>query len=235
MNIHTLRLLKLHRLYCAPAGEDGSNTGGTNSGTGTDGQQNAGGQGSGTPAGGTAGDGNGSVATGGQPNGQQTPPQNTGQQQPQVPDTYKFELPEGMMVDDKTTADFSALAKDAKLTQEQANKFVGFYANMVKAQEQAHAETQRGWVDAVKSDKDLGGDKLQATTTLCKSVMDKFGSPELSDYLNGTGLGNHPALVRFVAKIGAAMSEDSFVKGGNAAGAAMPLEQTLFPSMAPKQ
>lgn len=45
--------------------------------------------------------------------------------------------------------------------------------------------------------------------------MDKFGSPELKQYLNETGLGNHPELVRIFANIGKAMSEDGLVTGNS--------------------
>ncbi|MEI6907818.1 peptidase, partial [Klebsiella pneumoniae] len=40
-----------------------------------------------------------------------------------------------------------------------------------------------------------------------------FGTPELKEYLNGTGLGNHPELVKAFIKVGKAMSEDGMVTG----------------------
>ena len=45
--------------------------------------------------------------------------------------------------------------------------------------------------------------------------LDLFGTPELKTYLNDTGLGNHPDLVKAFVKIGKAMSEDGMVDGSN--------------------
>ncbi|MEC7472463.1 MAG: hypothetical protein VX946_03765 [Pseudomonadota bacterium] len=45
-------------------------------------------------------------------------------------------------------------------------------------------------------------------------AIEKFGSPELRQVLNDSGLGNHPELVKFCHRIGKAISDDSLVLGG---------------------
>ena len=46
-----------------------------------------------------------------------------------------------------------------------------------------------------------------------KKAFDQFGTPELKTFLNDTGLGNHPELVRWAFRVGGALSEDGIVKG----------------------
>jgi hypothetical protein len=128
---------------------------------------------------------------------------------------YKFELPEGMALDAKASEQFTEIAKDLKLPQDAAQKLVSLYASQLQAQQEVHAETVKGWAETVKTDKELGGDHLPATMAAAQKVMATFATPALKDYLDTTGLGNHPELVRFVAKISKALSEDTFVRGGN--------------------
>ena len=97
---------------------------------------------------------------------------------------------------------------------------------MPKLVEQQAAQWQQQieqWAEQVKADKDLGTD---ASIGAAQKAMDKFGSPELKQYLNETGLGNHPELVRIFANIGKAMSEDGLVTGNS--GGAKSAADVLF-------
>ena len=76
------------------------------------------------------------------------------------------------------------------------------------------AQTEQ-WAADVKADKEIGGDKLTANLSSAQRALDQFGTPELKEYLNTTGLGNHPDLVKTFVKIGKAMSEDGMVDGSN--------------------
>lgn len=67
----------------------------------------------------------------------------------------------------------------------------------------------------VRADKEIGGDKLTANIGMAQKALDQFGTPELRTYLEQTGLGNHPDLVRCFMKIGKSMGEDSMVMAGN--------------------
>lgn len=127
---------------------------------------------------------------------------------------YTFEMPEGVEVDETRLADFTAVAKELNLSQENAQKLVNIGIAREQQLLERHANMVKGWSDAVAADPELGTPENQATA---KKVIDTFGTPELKSYLNTTGLGNHPELVKLALKVGKAMSEDSFVggKGGN--------------------
>lgn len=96
---------------------------------------------------------------------------------------------------------------------------------------EAHKTMVGEWAETVKADKELGGDKLDQTLATAKKAID-LGPPELKEMLNVTGLGNHPAVVKWAYTIGKALSEDRFVTG-KAGEKPATVASTLFPNMNP--
>jgi hypothetical protein len=136
-----------------------------------------------------------------------------------APENYgDFELPEGMELDEKAMEQFVPIAKELELSQEQAQKLVTLYSNQIKAQVDAQEETystiRTDWVKEVKADKEIGGEKFNENVATAREAVKTFGSDELTDMLNTTGLGDHPAVVKFFYKVGKAMKDDSMIKGG---------------------
>jgi hypothetical protein len=139
-------------------------------------------------------------------------------------------MPEGMQLDQAAADEFSAIAKEHKLTQEQATKFTGIAVAMQQRQMESHANLVASWAEEVKGDKEIGGDKLPETLASTKRVMDTFGTPELRDALNASGYGNNPHFIRFVAKIGSQLSQDTFVKGGNTTTTSADVAARMYPN-----
>lgn len=135
-----------------------------------------------------------------------------------APEAYAdFAIPEGVNLGDGLVDDVKALAKELNLPQAQAQKIIDMgIARTAKFQELFEQERTR-WADDVKADKDIGGSKFDATMAASAKAIDAFGTPELKELLKGSGLGNHPEMVRAFAKIGAAISEDKVVTGRVAA------------------
>lgn len=130
---------------------------------------------------------------------------------PAAPEKYDFAAPEGQELDANALSVFEPIAKELGLTQEQAQKLVDIYPQIQQQQAEAWSKQIADWGEQVKADKEIGGDKFNASVGLAQRALDQFGNPELREYLNASGLGNHPALVRFCAKVGKSMAEDSFV------------------------
>ena len=151
-------------------------------------------------------------------------------EQPAVPETYEFQMPEGVQLDQDTATEFSATAKELGLTQEQAQKVADIAVKQAQRQAETHAALVESWVESVKTDKEIGGDKLEANLGIARKAMDTFGSPELKDVLNASGLGNHPAVIRAFLKAGKAISDDGFVTGAPK-GAETNLANRMFPNM----
>ena len=84
---------------------------------------------------------------------------------------------------------------------------------MQQRQAEAWQKQTEGWAETVKADKEIGGDKLTSNLSAAQRALAQFGTPELKEYLEGTGLGNHPELVKAFVKVGKAMSEDGVVTG----------------------
>lgn len=171
--------------------------------TGSGGQQVDGQQGQGT------GDG-GQPAQGQQTQGQQGDGSSTQKTEEVV---YEFDLPEGIEVDQARLDQFKGLAKELGLTADAAKKVVEMEVARVQQAAEQHLKTITGWADAVKTDKEIGGDKLAENLATARKAID-LGPPELKELLNSTGLGNHPAVVKWALSVGKKLSEDAFVPGG---------------------
>ncbi|HHU2814405.1 peptidase [Escherichia coli] len=136
-----------------------------------------------------------------------------------APEKYEFKAAEGVELDTEALKDFEPVARELNLTNEQAQKLVDAYPKILAGVQQRQADAWQKqteqWAADVKADKDIGGDKLTSNLSAAQRALEQFGSDDLKEYLNGTGLGNHPALVKFCVKVGKAMSEDKMVTGGN--------------------
>jgi len=128
---------------------------------------------------------------------------------------YTFEMPEGFELDEQSSTEFKEIAKDLKLPKESAQKLVDIAVKREQARVEAHAQAVKSWGEQVAADKELGTPENLATA---KQAIETFGSPELKEMLDKTGLGNHPAVVRMALKIGKAISEDRVITGRDGAG-----------------
>ena len=132
-----------------------------------------------------------------------------------APEKYEFKAPDGVVVDDTTIKSFSEVAKDLNLPQEAAQKILDKVGPaMAQRQAEVIANLNTQWVEGVRSDKEIGGDKLQENLAVAKKAMDTFGTPELRTLLNESRLGNHPEIIRVFYRAGKSISEDKFVAGG---------------------
>lgn len=149
---------------------------------------------------------------------------------PEVPEAYAFSAPEGVTLDTAAVEEFSAIAKELGLEQGKAQAIADIAVKMQQRQVEAQASLIESWVEQVKVDKDLGGEKLNENLAVARKALDTFGSPELRDVLNSTGLGNHPEIIRAFFKAGKAISEDRFIPG-TPKGAEMDIAKRMFPTM----
>lgn len=147
-----------------------------------------------------------------------------------APEAYEpFALPEGLPADESALQAASAAFRELGLTQDQAQKLVDLHAGQVKAQMDAWAERQEAWIGEIKSDREIGGARLERNLSYAAKALDQFGSPALRQALDESGLGNHPELVRFAIRIGKVLAEDRMVPAGG--GGQRPAADVMFPSM----
>lgn len=144
-----------------------------------------------------------------------------------------FELPDGMEIDEKALGEAKALFAEEKLPQDKAQKYVSLYANKIKEFGEAQAarwvRQNETWVSDFKADKEIGGDRVNDTVSAAAKAMDRFGTPGLREALIATGAGNHPEVIRFVSRVGKAISEDRFVVATGASGGERSAAEILYP------
>lgn len=150
-------------------------------------------------------------------------------------ETYAdFALPEGMELDTQLLEQASPLFRELGLNQEQAQKLVDLQAAHVQASQQGQAEAfnqlKLDWQEQSKNDNEIGGDKFEQSVSDAREALGKFGTPELTKLLNDFGIGNHPEMIRFMAKVGTLTKEDVPGGGSPASNSEKDRVSILYPS-----
>ena len=149
-----------------------------------------------------------------------------------APEEYgTFELPDNFDMNEETLGEYHTFAKENNLTQEQAQRGVDMVAQMKQAEMTQWVEQQKSWVDDAKKDAEFGGDKFEQNIAVAVKARDSFGTSEFNEMLDTSGLGNHPEMIRFLNRVGKAISEDSVVVGGTSTTGNQTRESVLYPSM----
>ena len=157
-----------------------------------------------------------------------------GQEETEVagaPEEYAtFDLPNDFDMNQDTLAEYHAWSKENNLTQEQAQRGVDMVAQMKQAEMQQWVEQQKSWVEQAKADAEFGNDKFDESISIAVKARDSFGTSEFNEMLDSSGLGNHPEMIRFLHRVGKAISENSVVVGGTTT-SQLTREAVLYPSM----
>ncbi len=131
------------------------------------------------------------------------------------PEKYELKLPENSSLDDAALERIATDAKSQGLSQEQAQAQLERESSITTAIEERRVAAEKvvvdGWLETTKADAEIGGEHFAKNIELAHRVLQRFGSPAMTEMLKKTGLGNHPELVRAFNRIGKAMGEDNFV------------------------
>jgi len=123
-----------------------------------------------------------------------------------APEQYgDFTAPEGFTA---PIDDFKAWAKEQNLTQEAAQSAVDFYVNKIAPQQLEEKEKQmETWKN--ESVEKYGNNGIDAAN----KALGRFSTPEFKEFLNQTGLGNHPEMIGLFKSINEQISESGWVEG----------------------
>ena len=147
----------------------------------------------------------------------------------------KFTIPEGFDYDDGKVSEFTTLARELNLSQEQAQKLVDLHVrHWLGFEEQAKAQSE-DWRKQAMNDPEFGGQKFVQSLRDAQRFISAFGGEKLRIALDTTGAGNHPEIFKAFALAGRLLGEDRLVKGAGAApaggGTFADLANTLYPDM----
>lgn len=138
-----------------------------------------------------------------------------------VPDKYSdFKVPEGYELDGEVSKEASALFKDMKLSQGNAQKLVDFYIKQTQESNDAPyklwEQTQEEWRNAIARDPEIGG-KLPQVKQAVGRMLDALGDPGLANdfrtAMDFTGAGNNPAFIRTMYRLALRLTEGQHVSG----------------------
>lgn len=107
-----------------------------------------------------------------------------------VPDKYEFKLQDGLELTPELEADFTAIAKEAKLTQEQASKLIDLHSKVVLDVMHKQEEIVDGWTAECQKQGLISRENIAAA----KLAVNTFGGGEAMQVLVNTGVANHPAI-----------------------------------------
>ena len=130
---------------------------------------------------------------------------------------YSLKAPEGSKLGKEDVDRISAQAKEKGLSNDQAQMLLdaedrGHRNSSDREFKRIQAESKK-WAEDLKADKEIGGADLDKNVENASRVVKKYADKEFVDFLNSSGLGNHPMLVRMFAKLGKAFGEDHWVEG----------------------
>lgn len=149
-----------------------------------------------------------------------------------IPESYDLKLPENSPLKAQALEEIAHVAKEHKLTQRQAEALVERESKALASFHQAQlddlAVKSQGWVQDVKTDKEIGGEGFIKNVELASRVVKRFGTESFQKMINSSGAGNHPEIVRIFARIGQAMSEDQLVIPGSQSGSGERTMEDIF-------
>lgn len=150
---------------------------------------------------------------------------------------YVLALPEGSQLTEEDAKEFQALAKEAGLSKEVAQKLFDDKAkkisNLVLKQEQEFEQKKATWKQQAEADEEIGGEKFKKSVLNANLALDKFAPQGLRKVLDSSGLGNYPDLIKMLARIGEGLSNDTMVSAPKSAAASSPknVEDIFYPNM----
>jgi hypothetical protein len=147
-------------------------------------------------------------------------------------------LPESFHVEPEVLTGFKSTAKELGLDSPKAQKlfdqYVALETKRAEAATKAFEERNMKWVAEIDADKEIGGAKKPAALASLRKAINHLGGEDVAKAIVAAGLGNHPALVRGLVKLGRGLGEDS-VSGTTPAagdkGAEVSLRDVMYPTM----
>lgn len=145
---------------------------------------------------------------------------------PEKPDGYQFtapKLPEGLAVNEQLQGNFAAEAHKLGLSAKQAAGLYDWWHGTMAAQHTstmtAAAQAEATALDGLKTE---WGAAYDQNVQLARAALAHYGDDAFSKYLDTSRLGNHPAMLRIMQKLGVQLAEDGLIgKDGDGNGSAL--------------
>lgn len=160
-----------------------------------------------------------------------TPPNGEEQDKPAettAPEAYDFKVSEEYSLTPEIVEAVSPVLKKYNLTQEAAQELADVHMDLLRKQNEAMYSAQAAqvaaWKEEAQKDPEFGGANYEKNVGLARVALkhmisdNKQEAETLRDILDGSGMGNHPAVLKAFARIGKLISEDSVLGKGEMGG-----------------
>lgn len=135
-----------------------------------------------------------------------------------APKPIEVKLPEGVEVAAELIEAVKGAAKDGETAQKLVDTLVATQKAAAEKVDAAWEQQKTKWVESIKGDKEIGGANLKTSAVEAEKAARQFGTEAFRSFLLETGFNHHPEVMRFLARVGKAIKEDSIA--GTAAVAA---------------
>lgn len=128
--------------------------------------------------------------------------------------TEGIEMPEGVKLDEGAMSELGKVCRGLNLSQKAFTDIVTKMSPVLQARQQAQLEDLKArFIEAGRSDPELGGANWAATKTAASKAYAKFADAETRKVLEATGLNCHPGIIRMFKRIQDQISDDAVVRG----------------------
>lgn len=134
---------------------------------------------------------------------------------PEKLDAYEVKMAEGATLDEAFVGKFKEAAFNAGILPKQAQALADWFVEANKGAEEelgkSRAQSQEQAITGLKKE---WGAAFQSNVLKAQKAVVQYGDAQLVEFLEKTGLGNEPSLIKLFAKIGDSIKEDSVVHTG---------------------
>lgn len=131
---------------------------------------------------------------------------------PETSNLYDFgerpALPDGLEYDEGFETQYKELAYKAGLNPNQAKAIYDGYHEYIQSKSSSEGENTAAqtsaWVDSLKKE---FGKAYNERVELASRAVDTYGDGDLKEWLDNSGMGNNPMMVKLFAKIGEGLAE----------------------------
>lgn len=129
---------------------------------------------------------------------------------PEKPEKYDLKAEDGNRIDKTVLDAFRQIAHENGLTTKQAQAMLDTMNDIdgIKAR-----EAEKTLANDLAALKEEWGGAFDRKIVLAQRAVKEFAGPDMVKMLNDSGLGNHPAMIRFMAAIGDYLAEDGTISG----------------------
>ncbi len=134
---------------------------------------------------------------------------------------YDLKLPEGFTADDALLTDAQAVFAEVGVPADKAQALIDLYTKAAtKANEAAlaaYTTQQTEWLATINAMPEFQGATKETSLQAIGRLWDIYGTPEAKEALNLHGIGNNPALAKFMLNLANALDEGVSVPAGRPA------------------